>query len=80
MSNNREVPDITLISALQTAIIPRFKLSEKDTIPISFPDKVPRSGTIWKESHSEQLWISLNRSFLSAVNLILSLGILPYNV
>lgn len=62
--------------SLQAAMISRFKLLGKDTIPIQSAAKIPRLGTIGKNHIQGSFIFCIKLLFLSALNLILSLRII----
>lgn len=77
MPKNRKNVWIDQDSSLQTAIISRFKLPEKDTIPIQSAAKMPRLGTIGKNHIQSSLSFVKANVFAAALNLILLLKIVP---
>ena len=80
MSPKQDFKKKLLCSTLHPGTIPFLGISGRNTIPIQFATKIPLPGTIGK-NHIQSRFHFLKRSALfTALNMILSLGIIPQQV
>lgn len=78
MSPKQDFKKKLLCSTLHPGTIPFLGISGRNTSPIQSATKIPLPGTIGK-NHIQSRFHFLKRSALfTALNMILSLGILPY--